>query len=243
MNIEIDLVLPPQSLVVFIDDTGHEDLANGHLVYGLGGCAVLGSRLDWDIRQPWRELRKAVLGDYGAPMHASEITRFIDRKKMAVIGSFFEVVPFMRIAVALTVKTEMPDLVERLQVMAPCLIQRIIEILNWTPAQSVSIIFESNERNNAEILRYFSNITIGEEGNNIPIELYFMPKSANEPGLEIADFIMHSVHGLARNRAEGGDGYHRLDFKSAFQSVGPKLASFMLMDKITYTPHSISEAV
>jgi len=242
LNIEIDLVLPPQSLVVFVDETGHEDLASGHPMYGLGGCAVLDSRLDWDVRQPWRELRREILGNPDAPMHASEITRQIDREKMALIGSFFEVVPFMRLAVALTVKTAIPDPIERLQVVAPCLVQRIVDVLNWTTDRSVSVIFESNERNNPKIQRYFNGITIGEEAKNVPIELYFMPKSAKEPGLEIADFIMHAVHGLAKTRLEGAHGYDRLDFKSVFQSVDSKLASFMLLDNVTYTPHNAPEA-
>jgi hypothetical protein len=34
------LTIADQSLVVFVDDTGHEALVPGHPVYGLGGCAA-----------------------------------------------------------------------------------------------------------------------------------------------------------------------------------------------------------
>jgi hypothetical protein len=36
---DVELHLPETSLVVFVDDTGHERLVEGHPVYGLGGCA------------------------------------------------------------------------------------------------------------------------------------------------------------------------------------------------------------
>ncbi len=59
----MELRLPPSSLVVFVDDTGHETLPDGHVVYGLGGCAILDADLDRLIRISWRGIRRAILGD------------------------------------------------------------------------------------------------------------------------------------------------------------------------------------
>jgi len=39
------LTLAEQTLVVFVNDTGHERLVEGHPVYGLGGCAAIGTIL------------------------------------------------------------------------------------------------------------------------------------------------------------------------------------------------------
>ena|SRR5258707_15434132 len=65
------LILPEGSLVVFVDDTGHEALVPGHPVYGLGGCAVLSSDLDPIIRDPWRDVRRKVTGSPETPLHAN----------------------------------------------------------------------------------------------------------------------------------------------------------------------------
>ena len=56
----MDLNLPEKSLVVFIDDTGHEALVKGHPVYGLGGCAAMAHDLDRLVRHPWHEVLRKV---------------------------------------------------------------------------------------------------------------------------------------------------------------------------------------
>src|SRR5439155_9854091 len=53
----MELKLPEKSLVVFVDDTGHEALVKGHPVYGLGGCAVMADDLERVVRRPWHEAR------------------------------------------------------------------------------------------------------------------------------------------------------------------------------------------
>jgi hypothetical protein len=40
------LEVPPDCLLVFLDETGHERMPKGHDYYGIGGCAVL--RRDYD---------------------------------------------------------------------------------------------------------------------------------------------------------------------------------------------------
>jgi hypothetical protein len=227
-----ELRLPMGSLVVFIDETGHETLAPGHRVYGLGGCAVLEQHLDPEIRFPWREIRRAIKGDVDAPLHAADITFALPRDKQALIGDFFRARQFMRIAVAATTETQLPDPLKLIEVVAPALMKRIVDVFKWTKAASLSIIFEKNQRTNALIQRHFGPLAISEDGQDIPIGYFFMEKSAGEPGLEVADFIMHAVHGMARARLEGRNGYDRLDFQAAFHAVTERQASFMLIEKV-----------
>src|SRR5437762_2876055 len=52
-----ELRYDPDTLLVTIDETGHEHLANGHTVYGLGGVAVTGMMYHGLIVQPWRRVR------------------------------------------------------------------------------------------------------------------------------------------------------------------------------------------
>lgn len=229
---ETELVLPPNSLAVFIDETGHEQLPNGHMVYGIGGCAVLEQDLERLLRAPWKAIRKALLGNEADQLHASAISRTLSGDKKALIGDFFKNTPFMRIAVAVTAKTIIPERMDRLRFMAPSLAQRILNVFKWTRAETISLIFESNERADLEINRAFGSIKIGEDGNEIPFKGYFMPKSVGDPALEIADFIMHAVHGLAYDIANGRDGYARRDFRAVFQTSDKKLSDFMLIEKV-----------
>lgn len=62
----MELSVPDRSLLVFVDDTGHEALVPGHSVYGLGGCAVLAADLERVIRHPWHEVRRRVRGSPSA---------------------------------------------------------------------------------------------------------------------------------------------------------------------------------
>lgn len=232
----MELKLPPSSLVVFLDDTGHERLPNGHVVYGLGGCAVLDTDLDRLIRLPWKEVRRAIVGDPETPLHAAGLT--MTRDQQALVGDFFRANRFMRVATAASAGTFKPDSLMLTEVLAPALLRRICEVMTRTSATSVVLIFEANDRTKTTIQRCFGRITIEESGTNIPMQCYFMPKSAGEPALEVADFIMHSVHGLARDRFEGKDGYKRRDFRSVFQSVDRRLVSFILIDRIEFGPNS-----
>jgi hypothetical protein len=90
------LLLPSRSLVVFVDDTGHEALVSGHPVYGLGGCAVLSEHLDALIRNPWREVRRAVTGSPDRPLHASDFGQSASPEDIEAVASFFRQNPFFR---------------------------------------------------------------------------------------------------------------------------------------------------
>jgi hypothetical protein len=77
------LVVPNKCLVFYIDDTGHETLALGHPVYGLGGCAALGRDLDRLILQPWRSVREIITGSPDTRLHASTFHTIVDGTDVA----------------------------------------------------------------------------------------------------------------------------------------------------------------
>jgi hypothetical protein len=154
------------------------------------------------------------------------------REKQALIGAFFERWPFMRFAAAATVNTHIPDPLALLDVVAPVLVRRILDLFKWTDAPSLVVVFESSQRTNSMIQRHFAGIKIDEHGGDLPIEWCFMPKQANEPALEVADFIMHAVHGLAWDEVEGRNRYARRDFRAIFQRKNPRLSSFILIEDV-----------
>ena len=93
------LILEPDGLYVFVDDTGHERLA-GQDFYGLGGCAFMGAEYDRLIRGPWSLVRFVVNGDIDAPLHASDFGRTATPQQTREVVRFFREKPFMRIATA-----------------------------------------------------------------------------------------------------------------------------------------------
>lgn len=57
LNVDTDCCL------VFVDDTGHEELTGRHAVYGLGGVVVMAPDYERLLKPRWRDLRETILGD------------------------------------------------------------------------------------------------------------------------------------------------------------------------------------
>ncbi len=242
------LEVPPDCLLVFLDETGHERMPKGHNYYGIGGCAALRRDYDQTIARPWRDFRQLVTGSPDAPLHAFEFGRDATVDQLEAFGAVFRSNPFIRIGAAGAVTTEMPKDASYREVLAAihdnehlayivlrALHQRIVDVARWTPFQSVALIFEQNPRSKRLLQSAFSDLGIEEDGKKLPIDLYDMPKSAGEPGLEVADFVANTIAGHARaHLVERRSGF-RKDFQAVFQSVGAKLTSFMAVTSVGYT--------
>jgi hypothetical protein len=226
------LILPSRCLVVFVDDTGHEALVPGHTVYGLGGCAVLVEDLERLVRQPWREVRRAVTGSSDTPLHASEFSQKATPQDIKAVADFFRQQPFARLGAILSVNTQLVPELSPVKSIANALGLRIVDIAKWMAFSELCIIFEASERADELIKEAFDGFALEENGAPIPVDCYFMPKSAGEPALEVADFIMHAVGRQARRIVEGRSDF-ALDFQAVFHSVDRKLVSFMGVDSIT----------
>jgi hypothetical protein len=101
------LALPHDCLVVFIDETGHELLSDPvQKVFGLGGCAILASRLENDLRAPWCKVREVVGGKANAQLHAAEITT-LTSEQIDEVSSFFRLHPFARFGAICSVETSL----------------------------------------------------------------------------------------------------------------------------------------
>jgi hypothetical protein len=227
-----NLDLAPNCLAVFVDDTGHEALVEGQPVYGLGGCAVLGRDLDTVIRNPWRDVRRLVTGSPDAPLHASKFGRSATTEQIGVVAGFFKRQQFARLGAIVSSKTAFPKEVGPLPAIAKTLPLRIVDIARWSRFDSIAVIFESSQRADRLITQAFQGFDLEEDGKPVPLECYFMPKSAGDPALEVADFIVHSVGRQARQNIVKR-GVFVPDFKAVFQSVDKKLVSFMDVESIT----------
>lgn len=140
------LSLPPTSLVVFVDETGDELFADPrHPVFGFGGSAVMAPYLDVLIRNPWRQVRNIIAGTPDGQLHASRL-RNPPVEHIEVLVHFFQTWAFARFAVTCSLHTAKPPSMETCCYVLNCLKMRITDIVRWTPAQSVHLIFEGNER-------------------------------------------------------------------------------------------------
>ena len=219
-------VLPPGCLVAFIDDTGHEALVRGHPVYGLGGCVVMGHDLDRLIRAPWREVRRTVMGSPDTPLHASSFLQTATPHDIEAVTQFFREQQFARIGAIVSISTTLAEEIGPAPTIAKTLQNRLLEIARWTSFTELKVIFESSDRANRLIEDAFQDFGLLENGSPIPIECCFMPKSAGDPALEVADFIVNAVGGQARRNLKQQGGFAK-DFQAVFHSVDRKLASFM----------------
>jgi hypothetical protein len=108
---------------------------------------------------------------------------------------------------------------------------RINEIVGRTLCREVKAIFEASERADPLIEKAFENLRARRGWKDIPTQCYFMPKEANDPGLEVADFVMHAVGGQMRQNLKKRDRF-RLDYQAVFHSVDRSYTSFMETEAI-----------
>jgi hypothetical protein len=227
----MELLLPPDCLVVFVDDTGHEALVEGHPVYGLGGCAAIASDLNRVVRDPWREVRRRVTGSPDTPLHASSFAQSASHDQIDVVAKFFRTQSFARLGAIISIDTTLAQEMGPVPTIAGVLKQRILDIAKRTRFTDLKVVFESSNRVDHLIEKAFGDFGLEESGQAIPTECYFMPKSAGEPALEVADFVMHAIGRQARRILEGRDGFAP-DFMAVFHDQPADLVSFMNVTKV-----------
>jgi hypothetical protein len=234
------LKLPNDCMVVFIDDTGdpaYRDQVNP--VFGLGGCAVLVRDLDPLIRQPWARVRTIVGGRAGARLHATSVERRMTRRKETAIRAFFSEQPFGRLAYISSASTQyagtggVDDVIVRSTLAV--LLRRIVEVAKWMPFSSIAVIFEQSEHLTPRLEAASNGLQFEEDGRVIPHEWYVLQKSVGEPGLEVADFMMHTVAGYCRSGRDPQSKF-AARFSAIFGVTDDRLCSFMEGTDVTYTP-------
>jgi hypothetical protein len=150
---------------------------------------------------------------------------------MAAMSRFFANQPFFRFAAVATINTDYPRDQELMAWVMLVLKVRIAEILSRTPARSVALVFEASQRADPLVMQFFGALELEEEGRKIPVDHCFLAKSAGDPGLEVADFIMHAVGRAARHRLTGKERMPP-DFVAVFWRCHPLLTSLMFIDRV-----------
>ena len=166
------LALSDTCLAIFVDETGDELLRDPYQkVFGLAGCAVMALYLDAVVREPWKEVRKAVSGTPDARLHATDIASPTPDQLEAIAG-FFRSQPVSRFGAICSVETTLDEDISPLAGVARALGNRVADIAKWQPFGSVAIIFEHSQRLASQIERVFGDFNLIEKGKTVPVELF-----------------------------------------------------------------------
>jgi hypothetical protein len=100
---------------------------------------------------------------------------------------------------------------------------------------TVAVIFESSDRGDPLAKRHFGELTLQQGYHIPPTEHRFMPKSAHEPGLEIAHFIANAAGGQARHRHRGKQGFAK-NYEAVFHQFPPPFSQFSYIAEVGGSP-------
>lgn len=204
--------------MVFVDETGHEDLSDpNYEVFGFGGCVIPAFAVDEHLKRPWRELKAEHFGGADVPLHATDLHN-PTRPQLEALGGFFKNQKFGRFAATVTSKTLLPAGMVPYDVLPTALRQRWAELASRVlpAATEVALLHEASQRGDALVERYFGPSFFQIDGKPVKVHHGLLRKSALE-GLEVADFIAQAAGRQAWNSAKGKSGF-RKDFRSIFHA-------------------------
>lgn len=215
-----------EDAVVFIDETGHDQFHDPkYPVFGWGGCAMSVPAYR-DVDRAWRSLKQTHFPNVPV-MHAATLKP--TQEQAAAVGEFFQTQTFGRFAAVTRrdAQFEFPVL----NSMAGALVKRVEEVIRHFAFNRVLVIYEAGHTWDEKVRAMFGSLRMQEEGIDIPIEQGFMAKAHAEPGLEIADFVVHAAGGMART-----ENWERKDYEAVFRGrVDERLAACMLVQSVART--------
>jgi hypothetical protein len=225
------------SLLVFIDEKGNEYLKDKEYpIFGLGGCAVICKEYNNSIRKTWNNMKDTFFNGKENKLHAKDL---FQPKKIQInaISDFFKKNKFARVAAVMSNKTINNTEYDIYNLITSALYKRILNVANWTCFNRVVFILEDSEICNSLAKKFFPSYKFEEYNNKlkkkieIPSEYFFCSKERVEPGMEVADFVIHTAGAQLRDRISKKN-LNRKDFEVVFNGVDEKLSSCMLIEKI-----------
>lgn len=225
------------SLLVFIDETGNEYLKDKEYpIFGLGGCAVICKEYNNLVRKPWNKMKDTFFDGKENRLHAKD---FFQPKKTQInaMSEFFKKNKFARVASVMSNKTINNTEYDIYNLVTRVLYKRILDVAKWTCFNRVIFILEDSERCNSLAKKFFPSYKFEEYNNklNKKIEIsskyFFCSKEKVEPGMEVADFIIHTAGTQLRDRISKKN-LNRKDFEVVFNGIDEKLSSCIFIEKI-----------
>lgn len=234
--IEID----PDFFWVFIDETGQEHLKDKNFpVFGIGGCAVLGKYYHSELANPWYDLKDKYFDGRHTNLHACDLRNPTSRQLYA-LNAFFKDMMFSRFASVLSINTlidpniYIEDTAQKdtiHEIVVKNVLNRIAEVAKYHTFKKIIIIREESQRTDKLVFQHMKGMKFKIERSDFhfydsPL-IFNMAKSEREPGLEVADFIIHTAGTQVKRNMSDKKINERKDFKIIFRDVDSRLESFM----------------
>ena len=214
-----ELNLPARSMLVFVDETGNEDLSDPkNQTFGRGGCGCLYTSYRNLIKRPWRKLKRERLGGANKPFHAVEFAQTKPTLRQISGINSFVARPFWRFATMLDARTELPEGVDAHKAISLVTRACVSRIVTKVDVDVVALVFEGSERGDTLVKRDFGLATMALKnmrGQRVEVKGVFMKKASLEPGLEVADLIVHTAGRQRRHELRGKEG-HLKDFQQTY---------------------------
>ncbi len=226
-------------IVVFLDETGQEYFRDkNYPIFGIGACVVPAEHYNQAIIKPWLDMKDMYFEGRDQPLHATDI-RKPTKPQLQVLNEFFSKQQFGRIALVATDKSLIDNGFHIIDLFASWMYNKIAIFCSMkSQCRKVLLIFEDNERMNGVYAAYFDKYKISRnihgEQEGIALEKGIMSKSEMEPGLEVADFIIHTAGTSVRDRLKGKrtSENERKDFEKVFKTKDKRLSHFMEITKV-----------
>lgn len=238
------LVPTPTTLLAFIDETGNEDYSDPkNPTFGRGGCAVMGRDYRSLIKKPWRKLKRERMGGANKPFHATEFEQSRPTKaQISGINGFLKK-PFWRFAAMSDSRTELPKGIDGHRAISLVTINFIRRLVaTYEDVTDVALVFEASGRGDKLVERDFDlanmNLVNGA-GKLLEVEGCFTEKKHLEPGLEVADLIVHTAGRQRRHQIAGKQGAVK-DFEQTYWH-SPIPPAFMSINTIHLNELAVQE--
>jgi hypothetical protein len=171
------LKVHPGCLMIFVDETGHEEFADPHYpVFGLGGCAVPAFAAPDVLERPWRDMKERHFGGADVALHASD--RHRQPKQLEELRAFFRDHRFGRFAVTMCRDVCLPKGQSSIQAMRGALQDSGANSPSGvvpTPVE-VAFIFEASERGSPLVEEHLGPTIVHVGAQRIPTHNVFIEK-------------------------------------------------------------------
>lgn len=223
-----------KTLIIFIDETGNECLKDpDYPIFGIGGCIISGLAYLPNIALPWSDLKNKEFGGK-KHLHATDLKN-PSKAQLEILNNFFSAGLFGRFATTISDKTILNIKQERLySIVVRALINRISDILKYADFDEIVMVFEESKSTQTINHNSFAGYELSKGNKKIPITFFYTGKDTMEPGLEVADFIIHTAGTTVRDYISGKIEklLERQDFFNVFETADPKLSSFIMIEKM-----------
>lgn len=228
----------PNSALIFLDETGDEQLKDpNYPIFGFGGCCILAKHYFDIIHIPWTNMKYEKFKIIETPLHSSG--NIFNKEQIMALNNFFISNVFGRFAVLTSTSTKIDPMRALEQIVYLDFHNRIIDIIKWHEFENIIIIYEESKRLKPKLEKYSVDISENVNGFNNKIDIHpcVMNKRKSFPGLEVADFIIHSAGTSLRDLIRGKINklIDREDFKNIFANIDKKYSSFINIDSATFT--------